>query len=83
MIGFALAFGRTDSVLCCFDLEYRRKELMIIAIEINRGIADKRYDDNMPSYTILMGDYNLCIIRDSEIVRYNENSVHGKANTLQ
>jgi len=82
LINTHLAFGRPDPVLYSSDLEYRRKELMTIATEIYPRIADKRYGDNMPSYTILMGDYNLCIIGDSKIVPYNKDIVYGKANTL-
>lgn len=41
------------------DIIKRQKEFEIVAKEIYPRIADKRYGNNMPAYTILLGDYNL------------------------
>lgn len=40
----------------------RRKELDLIAKRIYTFVADKRYGDNLPAYTFLLGDYNLCLV---------------------
>lgn len=39
--------------------DYRRREFMILTQQILNRISDKRYGDNMPAYTFLLGDYNL------------------------
>lgn len=43
------------------DHELRREELRVLSETVYRLFSSKRYGDNMPAYTILMGDYNLCI----------------------
>ena len=43
------------------DYELRREELRVLSETVYRLFSSKRYGDNMPAYTILMGDYNLCI----------------------
>lgn len=43
------------------DYELRREELRILSQSIYRLFSTKRYGDNMPAYTILLGDYNLCL----------------------
>ena len=45
------------------NTEFRRKELKILTEEIYPDIADDRYGNNRPAYTILMGDYNLCLTK--------------------
>ena len=45
------------------DTEFRRKELKVLTEEIYPDIADDRYGNNRPAYTILMGDYNLCLTK--------------------
>ena len=60
LINIHIAFGRpAQSVLT--DVDYRREELKILREKVFPRIEDKRYGNNMPAYTILMGDYNLCI----------------------
>ena len=39
----------------------RDEEFRVLTKEIYPRVADKRYGNNMPAYTILLGDYNLCI----------------------
>lgn len=43
------------------DYALRKEELRILSETVYRLFSSKRYGDNMPAYTILMGDYNLCI----------------------
>lgn len=43
------------------DHDLRRAELKVLSETVYRLFSSKRYGDNMPAYTILMGDYNLCI----------------------
>lgn len=46
------------------DVELRKMELQILAEKIYRYVSDKRYGTNLPAYTILLGDYNLCLVSD-------------------
>lgn len=41
------------------DINMRRNEHEILCRNVYTTVADKRYGDNMPAYTILLGDYNL------------------------
>ena len=41
--------------------ELRRKEFEILSEDIYRLVSTKAYGDNRARYTILMGDYNLCL----------------------
>ncbi len=43
------------------DEELRREELRVLSKEIYRLISTKGYGNSLPAYTILMGDYNLCL----------------------
>lgn len=43
------------------DVRIRRQELSTLSEEIYRMVSTKQYGDNMPSYTFLLGDYNLCL----------------------
>lgn len=43
------------------DANLRRMELKVLAEEVYRRVSSKRYGTNLPAYTILMGDYNLCL----------------------
>lgn len=43
------------------DAVLRRMELKVLAEEVYRKVSSKRYGINIPAYTILMGDYNLCL----------------------
>lgn len=52
-----LYFGSNSSV----DVQKRLYEHEIITKYIYPSVADKRYGNNMPAYTILLGDYNLNI----------------------
>lgn len=40
-------------------LNMRRNELNILSKALYPKLADKKYGNNMPSYTILLGDYNM------------------------
>lgn len=52
------------------DAEFRRKELKVLTEEVYPDIADDRFGNFRPAYTLLMGDYNLCI---EKTPRLNEN----------
>ena len=39
----------------------RKQELRTLSEEIYRMVSTKRYGNNLPAYTILLGDYNLCL----------------------
>lgn len=55
--------GITES---CSKGGLRRKELKILAEQIYPRFADDRcFANNMPAYTIMMGDYNLCLVGPS------------------
>lgn len=43
------------------DADLRRMELKTLSEEVYRRVSSKRYGTNLPAYTILMGDYNLCL----------------------
>lgn len=43
------------------DAALRKMELKVLAEEVYRKVSSKRYGTNLPAYTILMGDYNLCL----------------------
>ena len=55
-----MVFRKPSSVLES-DAEYRRRELKILTEEIYPDISDDRFGNFRPAYTLLMGDYNLCI----------------------
>lgn len=52
------------------DKQQRQDELKILLTEIYPQIADKIYGDNMPHYTVLLGDYNLCLRRSWKTSAY-------------
>lgn len=63
LINTHILFGKPKAALDELrDEELRRQELTLIAKRIYSSVADKRYGDNMPSYTFLLGDYNLCLV---------------------
>lgn len=43
------------------DISIRRQELQTLSECIYRMVSTKRYGDNLPAYTFLLGDYNLCL----------------------
>ncbi len=45
------------------DKLQREEELKLLLTEVYPQIADKVYGNNMPHYTVLLGDYNLCLKR--------------------
>lgn len=62
LINTHIIFGKPSTLehtLSNYDL--RREELKVLSETVYRLFSSKRYGDNMPAYTILMGDYNLCI----------------------
>lgn len=46
------------------DALMRQNEFNVLTQEIYKRIADKRYGNNLPAYTIMLGDYNLNLKRD-------------------
>lgn len=62
LINTHIIFGKPASLeRTLSDHDLRREELRILSETVYRLFSSKRYGDNMPAYTILMGDYNLCI----------------------
>lgn len=67
LINTHIIFGRpshAESFISDTDLsdhELRRCELKTLSESIYRMVSTKRYGDNLPAYTILLGDYNLCL----------------------
>lgn len=62
LINTHIIFGKPSSLeRTLSDHELRREELRVLSETVYRLFSSKRYGDNMPAYTILMGDYNLCI----------------------
>ena len=66
LINTHMVFGKPSHATGS-DAEYRREELKILTEEVYPRIADKRYGNNRPAYTILMGDYNLCISESPKV----------------
>ena len=68
----------------------RKNEFDILTTSIFQKISDKRYGNNMPSYTIILGDYNLNLKRDwttapyvDEIVEIKDNGNVKRIKTVQ
>lgn len=55
LINTHMYFGSNYAV----DIEKRREEYRVLTNEVYTRINKKRYGSNMPSYTILLGDYNM------------------------
>ena len=72
LINTHIAFGAPLKNSDLSDVEYRRKEFGILMEEVYPAVADKRFGLFMPAYTILMGDYNLCIVGDNKIKAYSK-----------
>lgn len=77
LINVHVAFGKPTDSMVISDVDYRRKELEILSKEVYPRIADKRYGNNMPAYTILMGDYNLCISGNYKIRPWDISAAEG------
>lgn len=43
------------------DSDLRKMELQTLSEEVYRRVSSKRYGTNLPAYTFLLGDYNLCL----------------------
>lgn len=56
LINTHLIFGKT--------VDNRKKEFDILVKSIYNNISDRRYGNNMPAYTIILGDYNLNLNRE-------------------
>ncbi len=52
-------FGDNSSI----NIAKRKNEFDILTKVIYRNISDKRYGNNLPAYTIILGDYNLNLDR--------------------
>ena len=62
LINTHIIFGKPSTLeRTLSDYELRKEELRVLSETVYRLFSSKRYGDNMPAYTILMGDYNLCI----------------------
>lgn len=70
LINTHIAFGKPSGVVS--DLsngQIRKMELRALSEKVYRRVSTKVYESSFPSYTILMGDYNLCLAGDgSEIL---------------
>lgn len=63
LINTHIAFGiPKNNISTSSPRELRRTEFEILAEEAYRRVSSKRYGDFLPAYTILMGDYNLCLM---------------------
>ena len=64
LINTHIIFGKTsNSEIDMGDIAVRKAELKVLAEEIYRRVWSKTYKENsMPSFTILLGDYNLCLV---------------------
>lgn len=72
------------------DAAMRKNEFDIIARSIFEKEADKRYGNNMPSYTIILGDYNMSLNRGwtkgpyvQEVIEISDEQVVKKIHTVQ
>lgn len=72
------------------DIVGRKNELAILVDEIYSRVSKKRYGSNLPSYTVLMGDYNLNINRAwtkspylDEIIEINDGKYTYRVRTVQ
>ena len=70
--------------------DMRRNELDILVKCIYAKESDKRYGNNMDAYTIILGDYNLNLIRDwtnrpylDEYIEIDEGRIKKKVITIQ
>lgn len=62
LINTHIIFGKPSTLeRTLSDYELRREELKVLSETVYRLFSSKRYGNNLPAYTILMGDYNLCI----------------------
>lgn len=62
LINIHIAFGKPAGFYYIDTSENLRKfELNILAKDIYRRVSAKRYGNNLPAYTIALGDYNLCL----------------------
>lgn len=52
-----------NSLLDVKTAELRRREFLVLTEQILNRVEDKRYGNNMPAYTLLLGDYNLNLQR--------------------
>lgn len=93
LINTHIIFSKPNSVDAPMsDLKLRRRELQTLAEEIYRRVSAKRYGNNMPAYTILLGDYNLCLSgtdskMSSDVINIDEKrkliTVQGEKTTLK
>ena len=77
LINTHVAFGKPEKSSAASDVDYRRQELKVLAEEVYPRVADERYGDNKAAYTIMIGDYNLCISGKDKIKPWNENIEDG------
>ncbi len=62
------------------DIAQRQAEYDVLMHEIYPRIADKRYGDNMPAYTVVLGDYNLNLLTSGSKSPYCEKEVEVEPN---
>lgn len=76
LINTHVAYGKPDSIANVGEIEYRRQEIRTLAEETYSWFSTRGYGNNMPSYTIMLGDYNLCLSGDgpklNEIIPISE-----------
>lgn len=61
-------YGSTNKA----DIKLRQDETRVLLSEIYPQIAERVYRDDMPHYTIVLGDYNLELFRSWRIIRKGE-----------
>ena len=63
LINTHIMFSKGNSAYNLLDLGaivMRKREFDVLTQALYNTIADKRYGNNRPAYTIILGDYNLC-----------------------
>lgn len=82
--------NKDDNTISLSDSAMRKNEFDILVKSIYGKEADKRYGNNMPAYTIILGDYNLNLKREwtkgpyvDEIIEITEGQDVKRVRTIQ
>lgn len=82
--------NKDDNTILLSDSAMRKNEFDILVNSIYGKEADKRYGNNMPAYTIILGDYNLNLKREwtkgpyvDEIIEITEGQHVKRVRTIQ
>lgn len=82
--------NKDNNIIQLSDAEMRKNEFDILVKRIYGKETDKRYGNNMPAYTIILGDYNLNLKREwtkspyvDEIIEITEGQDVKRVRTVQ